>query len=55
MQSEYEGEKNLSRVIFIGNKIRKIINVKIECHVIKIIIKISIDEIRPWKFNMRSI
>jgi hypothetical protein len=25
----------------------------IECHVIMIIIKIYIDEIRPWKFNVR--
>jgi len=47
--------KKLVSSIFIGNKIRKVINVKIECHVIKIIMKISVDEIRPWKFNTRFI
>jgi len=47
--------KKLVSSIFVGNKIGKIINVNIECHVIKIIMKISIDEVRPWKFNTRAI
>ena len=44
--------KKLVSGIFIGNKIHRIINVKIEFRVIKIIMKISIDEIRPWKFEV---
>jgi hypothetical protein len=47
--------KKLVSGIFIGNKIHRIINVKIEFRVLKIIMKISIDEIQPWKFNKRSI
>jgi len=47
--------KKIVSSIFIGNEIRKVMNVKIECRVIKIIMKISVDEIRPWKFNTRFI
>jgi hypothetical protein len=35
--------KKLVSGIFVRNKIRKLIHVKIECHVIKVIMKASID------------
>jgi len=54
VQNEYQGEK-ISLGYFYCKQIRKIINVKIEFHMIKIIMKISVDEIRPWKFSTSPI
>ena len=46
--------KKNSLEYFYWKQIRTIINVNIQCHIIKEIMKMSVDEVRPWNMSMKQ-